>query len=150
MTTASGAPVVAVGVDSSPASVLALRWAASYAAATGAHIRAVMCWHYPGTLGVAPPGRAPESITDEVRQHLTDTLDKAIAEAAPDSDIERQLEYGHPAQVLVEKSREVDLLVVGNRGHSTVKEMLAGSVSMHCVTHAACPVVVVRRGERVS
>ncbi|HXW44633.1 MAG TPA: universal stress protein [Streptosporangiaceae bacterium] len=147
MTTASGAPVVVVGVDSSAASVLALRWAARYAADTGARVLAVMCWHYPGAFGVSPIGRAPEPVTDEVRQHLSETLEQAIADGAPNAEVERQLEYGHPAQCLVDLSQQADLLVVGNRGHSSVTGMLAGSVSLHCVTHAACPVVVVRSGE---
>jgi nucleotide-binding universal stress UspA family protein len=43
-----------------------------------------------------------------------------------------------------EESRQADLLVVGHRGHGAFTGMLLGSVSMHCVTNAACPVVVVR------
>jgi nucleotide-binding universal stress UspA family protein len=147
MTTASGAPTVVVGVDGSAESVNALRWAAKYAAGAGAHVRAVMCWHYPGTFGVSPIGRAPETVTDEVRQHLEETLAKAIADGAPDADVERHLEYGHPAQSLVDQSQQADLLVVGSRGHSAVAEVLLGSVSIHCVMKAACPVVVVRRGQ---
>jgi nucleotide-binding universal stress UspA family protein len=137
-------PLVVVGVDGSPASVLALRWAAQYASATGAHIRAVLCWHYPGALGVSPIGRAPEQVTDEVRQDLSDRLSKVISEGAGEAGVESQIEYGHPAQVLVDQSNEADLLVVGNRGHTAVTGMLVGSVSMHLVANAHCPVVVVR------
>jgi nucleotide-binding universal stress UspA family protein len=135
---------VVVGVDGSAESVAALKWAAEYAAATGAHIRAVLAWHYPSAVGPAPVGRAPESITDEVRQHLTESLGKAIAEGAPGIEVEQQLAYGHPAQVLVEESSRADLLVVGHRGHGAFTGMLVGSVSIHCVTNARCPVVVVR------
>ena len=74
-------------------------------------------------------------------------LDKALTEvygtAAPPH-VQAEVAYGHPAVVLVEESRHAGLLVVGNRGHGQFTGMLAGSVSMHCVTHAACPVVVVR------
>jgi len=36
------------------------------------------------------------------------------------------------------------LLVVGHHGHGTFTGMLLGSVSIHCVTGAHCPVVVIR------
>lgn len=51
---------------------------------------------------------------------------------------------GFPSQALVERSTSADLLVVGNRGLGGFKGMLLGSVSLRCVSHAACPVVVVR------
>jgi nucleotide-binding universal stress UspA family protein len=52
--------------------------------------------------------------------------------------------YGHPAQVLIDQSEEAGLLVVGSRGHGAFTGMMLGSVSLYCVTHAHCPVVVVR------
>jgi len=51
---------------------------------------------------------------------------------------------GHPSNVLVEASKDADLLVVGSRGHGRVRGMVLGSVSNHCTHHAHCPVVVVR------
>ena len=48
--------LVVVGVDGSGQSVAALHWAARYAAATGAAVRAVMAWHYP-----ARPARRREA-----------------------------------------------------------------------------------------
>src|SRR5580700_11232761 len=132
--------LVVVGVDGSAESVGALQWAAAYAGATGATLQAIHSWHYPGAVG-----GAPESVTDEVRQRMVDTLAHAIAEGAPDVAVDQRLGYGHPAQVLVDASSEADLLVVGSRGHGAFTGMLVGSVSLHCVTHAHCPVVVVRR-----
>jgi nucleotide-binding universal stress UspA family protein len=46
--------------------------------------------------------------------------------------------------VLVNESVGADLLVVGSRGHGAFHGMMLGSVSIHCVTNATCPVVVVR------
>ena len=43
----------------------------------------------------------------------------------------------------IEASKEADLLVVGSKGHRAFTGMLLGSVSLHCVTGASCPVVVV-------
>ena len=141
------APHVVVGVDGSAESIGALRWASGYAAATGATITAVLSWHYPAPVGLAPVGVAPKAVSDDVRAHLQEDLDKALTEVfgtgAPDN-VQAKLAYGHPATVLVEESRKADLLVVGQRGHGAFTGMLVGSVSMHCVTNAECPVVVVR------
>jgi nucleotide-binding universal stress UspA family protein len=141
---ASEGQLVVAGVDGSDESVAALKWAAAYAAATGARLRAVLAWHYPAAVGPAPVGVAPAAVSDEVRASMAEALAKAIAAGAPGADVEQQIGYGHPAEVLIGQSQEADLLVVGNRGHGKFTGMLVGSVSIHCVTHAYCPVVVVR------
>ncbi len=74
-------------------------------------------------------------------------LDKALTDVygtTTPEHVQTDVAYGHPSQVLVEESQHADLLVVGNRGHGSFNGMLVGSVSIHCVTNAACPVVVVR------
>jgi nucleotide-binding universal stress UspA family protein len=140
-------PQVVVGVDGSAESIGALKWAAGYAAATGATVTAVLSWHYPAPVGLSPVGVAPKPVTDEVRAHMQEALDKSLTEvygtSAPDN-VQTKLDYGHPAAVLVEESRQADLLVVGHRGHGAFTGMLLGSVSTHCVANSACPVVVVR------
>jgi nucleotide-binding universal stress UspA family protein len=140
-------PLVVVGVDGSPESVAALGWAAAYAGATGAAVKAILAWHYPAPAGPAPVGVAPQVISDEVRTNMHEALDKALTEVygtgAP-ANVQTEVAYGHPSQVLVEESKTADLLVVGNRGHGAFTGMLVGSVSIHCVTNAVCPVVVVR------
>lgn len=137
-------PVVTVGVDGSAESIRALQWAARYAAATGGRIRAVLAWHYPASFGPAPVGVAPEMVTGEVSQHLAEFLSQIVVGNAADVDAEEIVCTGHPAQVLLEQAKGADLLVVGARGHAAVTGMYLGSVSVHCVTHATCPVVVVR------
>jgi nucleotide-binding universal stress UspA family protein len=137
---------VVVGVDGSSESIEALRWAARYAAAAGATISAVHAWHYPAA-GPVPAGLPPQSVTDEVRAMMQETLDKALTEVFGSSspeNVSTKIAYGHPAMVLVNESAEADLLVVGNRGHGAFHGMLLGSVSIHCVTTALCPVVVAR------
>ena len=138
---------VIVGVDGSAESVEALRWAAAYAAAAGATVEALLSWHYPAEAGVTPPGVAPKAVNQEVAATVQAALDKALSEVygttAPD-DVHTTIVYGHPAEMLIDASKDADLLVVGNRGHGAFTGMLTGSVSIHCVNHAECPVVVVR------
>jgi nucleotide-binding universal stress UspA family protein len=139
--------VVVVGIDGSAESIAALGWASRYAAATGAKVRAVHAWHYPAAFGIAPEGKAPPPVTAEVEQRMRDDLGKAVAQvyADPaDPQVETALRYGHPVEVLIEESKTASLLVVGHHGHNAFTGMLVGSVSIHCVTSAACPVVVVR------
>ena len=144
--TGSGRQVVVAGIDGSPESVAALSWAGRYAAATGAAVRAVRAWHFPTVAGGPPEGKAPPAVTSEIKQRMRDETGEAIAKAnvpAP-VQVETEITYGHPVQVLIDESKTANLLVVGHRGHGGFHEMLTGSVAIHCVSHAACPVVVVR------
>lgn len=53
---------------------------------------------------------------------------------------------GNPAQIIVEfaKENETDLIVLGSRGLSGLKEIFLGSVSHYVVQKAECPVLVVK------
>ena len=145
----SGGGLVVVGVDGSGESVAALRWAADYAKAAGATVQALIAWHYPDVAGEAPVGHAPPPIRHETEQHIKATLDQAVRQVYPDpaaAGVQTRITYSHPSQALVEASKAASLLVVGSRGHGAFTGMLLGSVSMHCVTSAFCPVTVVRQG----
>jgi nucleotide-binding universal stress UspA family protein len=144
----SGQHLVVVGVDGSAESVAALKWAAHYAEATGSTVQALLAWHYPTAAGVPPVGVAPESVRNESEHLMAEALGDAVSQAAaayPGARIEAKTVYGHPSETLVDASREAGLLVVGSKGHGAFTAMLVGSVSLHCVTSAHCPVVVVRR-----
>lgn len=51
---------------------------------------------------------------------------------------------GSPGKVLVEQARRADALVLGHRGRGAFASVLLGSVGLHCVLHATCPVTIVR------
>ncbi|MEV5005949.1 universal stress protein [Streptomyces sp. NPDC093064] len=139
--TASAARIV-VGVDGSEPSKAALRWAARQAALTGAVIEAVTAWEYPLWYGTSPMA-AGFDFADNAAKILSQALDETFGPDRP-VEIRSRVERGHPAAVLLEASREAELLVVGNRGHGGFTEALLGSVGQHLVQHAACPVVVIR------
>ncbi|NYT11975.1 MAG: universal stress protein [Methanomassiliicoccales archaeon] len=57
--------------------------------------------------------------------------------------MEERVELEHPAQALIEASKDFDLVVVGCRGLSGIKGFLMGSVSSKVVHHCKRPVMVV-------
>ncbi|MFC3495778.1 universal stress protein [Glycomyces rhizosphaerae] len=137
---------IVVGVDGSPSSMLALRWALSQAHATGAEVEAVHAWQIPTSFG-APVALLPgEDLAAEAKTALATAIERVGAddrEVAVRSHVDR----GDPATVLLERAKGADMLVVGNRGYGGFVRSLLGSVSDHCVHHATCPVVVVRGEE---
>jgi nucleotide-binding universal stress UspA family protein len=135
----SGSGRIVVGVDGSPASLDALRWAVRQARLTGAALEAVTAWAYPTTYGF------PVIANVDWEHGARTVLDKAIAEAGcADVAITQRVLEGHPARVLADAAAGADLLVVGSRGHGGFTGLLLGSVSEYVVTHAPCPAVVVR------
>jgi nucleotide-binding universal stress UspA family protein len=149
MTTAQGTrPThrIVVGIDGSLSSVAALDWSLAQARLTGSTLEAITTWEWPMSPGagmIAPADFDPKGDAQEV-------LDKVLAPARvvhPDVSIQAKVVGGPAGPALVEASRGADLLVVGSRGHSELVSVVIGSVSEHCVSHAHCPVVVIRDGE---
>lgn len=133
---------IVVGVDGSPSSLAALRWAARQAELSGAELHAVTAWHVPGTgTWVAP-------VADfDWASNAGTILDQAIKEALDGTGtdrVHRHVVQGPSAAVLLDAAEGADLLVVGSRGHGEFAGMLLGSVAQHVTAHAPCPVLVVR------
>jgi nucleotide-binding universal stress UspA family protein len=134
--------VIVVGVDGSPASRAALRWAAAQAGRTGAALQAVAVWDYQ-TLH----GWGVDAPTDDAAAASGDALARTVRTVLgtdPAIEVRETVAVGHPARVLVELARDAELLVVGSRSHGAVSDALLGSVSAYCTHHAHCPIVVVR------
>jgi nucleotide-binding universal stress UspA family protein len=146
-------PRIVVGVDGSPTSKAALRWAIHQAELTGSTVDAVLAWEYPAAI--AGFGWAPLPVTyDAAVETLADkTLAETVSEAAgpdPAVAVSPAVINGYPAAVLLRAAEGADLLVVGSRGHSEFTDALLGSVSQNCAHHAKCPVVIIRPDQPVS
>jgi nucleotide-binding universal stress UspA family protein len=105
-----------------------------------------MTWEWPTNYGWAPPLPADYTPGTDARRVLDEAVEK-VRSTHPDVDVRATVIEGHPAPALIEASWGADLLVLGSRGHGEFVGMLLGSVSEHCVTHAHCPVLVVRDQE---
>lgn len=139
--------VIVVGVDGFH-SVDALSWAAHQAMLTQATLKTVMAWTWPTYWGrepVGPPGWDPE---EEARSILAEAVE-AVLGPHPKLHVHQEVVEGHAVSVLIAAAEHADLLVVGSRGHGAFAGILLGSVSMHCIMHARCPVVVVHPSAHV-
>ena len=74
-------------------------------------------------------------------------LDDAVAQArdlTPDVPVTGRMCDPPAGAALVAASEGAEMLVVGSRGLSGLKEITLGSVSSECAHHALCPVVIIR------
>jgi len=144
---------IVVGVDGSPPSVAALRWAAEETALREARLVVVHAWTYVPPAPIAEPGMIPLPASDLAGQldaergAAQDELEAVIADAFPSGapvEIEEILAEDSAGEALVAAAEDADLVVVGSSGRSGLASALLGSVSRHVVSHAHCPVVVVK------
>ena len=117
-------PRIVAGVDGSPASVEALRWAARQADLTGAAVEAVISWDYPSTSGMEFG-----SLDIDWAGNARASLHVVLGNDA--SRVTQAVTRGHPAEVLVAAAQGAALLVVGSRGHMALSDRLLGTVSEH-------------------
>jgi len=141
---------VVVGVDGSPGSVAALRFAAAEARLRGGELHVVHAW----TNTVSGHDGPPWALSDTTRrEQAEDTLRGSMQDAwrdwGPGAQVRAEIVEGAEWDVLTEAAEAADLLVVGSRGRTGWSSLLLGSVSVRCMTFAPCPVAVVHpsRGE---
>ena len=138
--------IVLVGVDGSAESGAALEYAVAEANRRGARLR-VVSTYFPeyAVHGRTQPLTASEAgIEVDVEAQTRRMVEEALAGGAVAPPVEIVVAAGPAAGVLIDKSGEVDVLVLGHRGRGGFASMLLGSVGLQCVLHAHCPVIVVR------
>jgi nucleotide-binding universal stress UspA family protein len=137
---------IAVGIDGSPESAGALEWAADLALSTGAEVVAVHAFelapYLPGRPGL-PYVVAPGAVANALRHEVEDAWCAPLHQRGV---AYRAVLREGPAGVgllRVATEESADLIVVGSRDRSALREALLGSVAHHVTHHASCPVVVV-------
>lgn len=137
---------IVVGVDGSPGSLHALRWAAKEARLRNARLHAVLAWDVPvrvyGGVSAIPSEAELEEYSERALARLKTAMQTHAAELEG-IDVELSAVHGAPTAALLEAARGASELVVGTRGHGGFAGLLLGSVSRECSHHAPCPVVIV-------
>lgn len=146
---------IVVGVDGSKGSRRALQWAVEEAALRDASLEVIHTFeHKPDWMNYAY-GDLNDAAWQKARDDIESTAKRAAnsARALVNSMLEELdiasaeitvIESDRPAQVLVERSRDADMLVVGSRGRGGFQSLVLGSVSQQCAQHTHCPLVIIR------
>lgn len=143
-------PIV-VGVDDSPFSRSALYWAVGEATLRQSQLQVVYAWRsmyrtWPGGPGLVDLAVASHAYAEE---RLASLLARVHA-SDPQTSVTGHVLEGRPSAVLLEtvSANQAQMLVVGARGVGGFNGLLLGSVGLHVVTSAPCPVVIVRVARR--
>jgi nucleotide-binding universal stress UspA family protein len=138
---------IIVGIDGSSHAQRALEWAMDEAALRNSPLTVITVLQ----VAIDHWGLAPvvypydETNRQKAEEQASQAVEKTAAELSgpiPPSVTVTALS-GIPADVLIDRSKDADLLVVGTRG-SGFPHTVLGSVSRKVAHHAACPVVIVR------
>lgn len=88
-----------------------------------------------------------EASREAGKRILTEGENKVKAEKV---EVETILKEGHTVQEIINTAKEdnFDLIVLGARGISHIRELLLGSVTDGVIHHASCPVLVVKLAPR--
>lgn len=89
----------------------------------------------------------PEVMDDILRKHASNVAEDAKKTAVElgAHQVRAFVKNGPPARTIVSfsKDKDVDLIVLGSRGHGDLEGFLLGSVSHKVTSLATCPVMVV-------
>jgi nucleotide-binding universal stress UspA family protein len=131
---------VVVGVDGSPESLVAARYALWQAALGGLDVELV--YSYPLPLMDAP---VSGSFIDDFREAGVTVLDDAVAALEVPSGVRLSTQVAEtlPALLMQRLSRTAPLVVVGQHATAWYDRLSRGSVASPLAHHSGCPVVVV-------
>lgn len=139
---ASDAPIV-VGVDGSPDSVRALRFAVAEAERSHAEVWLVNAVHEAVPFAPMWPTLTSERLTDAGREVLSEAA-RAAEDLSTGRVTCRQLASLGPAvQVLTTASEKAQLVVLGHSPAGAVQRIFTGSTTLGVAARAHCPVVSV-------
>ncbi len=110
-------------------------------------IQNITSFVYAGGAGLEPIWI--ESLSDGLEKtgkQVLEDAEKKAKEKKAKIEISKKLLHGNPADEIMKlaKSEKFDLVVIGSRGLSGVKELILGSVSGKVVNNSTVPVLVVK------
>ena len=142
---------ILTATDFSPASQVALTYAAAFAKAFSAEVILCHVLEKPDFLAGLPPvaeGYFPPNLAEIQEKHARVQCEQVLATAGL-SHARVLLLHGSPAREIARAATEenADLIIAGTHGRGAIAHLLLGSVAERVVRMAPCPVLTVRSGE---
>ncbi|WP_055491304.1 universal stress protein [Streptomyces sp. TP-A0356] len=138
-------PVVTVGLDGSPDSLAAARWAADEAERRRLTLRLLHAW----PLLAPEPTRLPcEDDQNYWAKRLVHDARAMLRARHPNLTVVESLVADDAQHALLEAASESEMTVLGSRGLEPVASYFLGDISMPVVARAERPVVLVRADTR--
>lgn len=139
---------ILLATDGSPDAALAARRAAGLAKAFGSELHVVHVVPVSDPYYLAGEDAEGPSLYEEDEERARKLLDKEVARIeGMGVGVEKEhLKTGEPDAEIVALGEEIDAgtIVLGSRGLGPLARMPVGSVASSVVSHAHCPVLVVR------
>ena len=85
----------------------------------------------------------PDAVREEILSYVRERLAARVARSGR-HDVTSEILSGPPAQAIVNRARDADLIVMGTHGRHGMAHLLMGSVAERVVRSAPCPVLTVR------
>lgn len=137
---------IVVGVDGSAGSDQAVQWATNLAAHRKLGLRIVHGLRVTAPhhgVGIAETGTMFDAVQEGGERIVNDAV--ALAHGVDENvTITTDMPTQPPVPLLTELSRTVPMIVIGHTGDGGFADMLLGSTAAAVVSHAHCPVLVVR------
>ncbi|MEH0542004.1 universal stress protein [Streptomyces sp. B21-105] len=134
-------PVVTVGLDGSPASLAAARWAADEAEKRRLTLRLLHAW----PLLAPEPARLPSEVDQNYwAKRLVHTAQAELQTRHPGLTVVGSLVAEDAHEALLQAAADAEMMVLGSRGMEAVESYFMGDVSLPVVARAERPVVLVR------
>jgi nucleotide-binding universal stress UspA family protein len=86
------------------------------------------------------------AVEDEMYAETKANLERVAGELGVGVPVHLETIRGDPSDVLIERSSNLDILMLGSRAYGPLRHVLLGSVSARVMREAHCPVLVVPRG----
>ncbi len=136
--------VIGVAVDTSARGAVALEWALQESIQFGGKVVVISVFRSPQGrwfTGGEPTDEQKEAAIAVTRERMAEMISE-ITEDYPEAEVELEVDYGNPVDVLVARSDELDLLML--EVHASFPNYSVSGLVRGVLTHGRCTVGVIR------